>query len=83
MLMPGLKPSLFMGVFDSTLSNTVCQWIAAGRYSPRKPVSYINKTDRHDISVILLKVMYSTIILSLSTNEGTVLEGEDNNIFRT
>ena len=74
MLMPGLKPCVFMGVFDSTLSNTVCQWIAAGLYSPRKPVSYINKTDHHDISVILLKVLYITIIISLSTNERTVLQ---------
>jgi hypothetical protein len=32
-------------------------------FSPRTPVSYTNKTDRHDITEILLKVALNTIIL--------------------
>jgi len=35
----------------------VCQWLATGRwYSPGPLVSSTNKTDRHDITEILLKV---------------------------
>jgi hypothetical protein len=35
----------------------VCQWHTAGRwFSPGPPVSSTNKTDRHDIAEILLKV---------------------------
>jgi len=38
------------GVFDTTLCDKVCQWLAAGRWiSLGTPVSSINKTDRHDI----------------------------------
>ena len=41
----------------------VCQWqIAAGRWF--SPVSSINKTDRHDITEILLKVALNTINLN-------------------
>ena len=44
------------------LCNKVCQWLAAGRwFSPGSPVSSINKTDRHDITEILLKVALNTI----------------------
>jgi endogenous inhibitor of DNA gyrase (YacG/DUF329 family) len=40
----------------------VCQWLATGRwFSPGHPVSSTNKTDRHDITEILLKVALSTI----------------------
>jgi len=39
-----------------------CQWLAAGRWlSPGPPDSYTNKTDRHDITEILLKVALNTI----------------------
>jgi hypothetical protein len=35
----------------------VCQWLATGRwFSPGPPVSSNNKTDRYDITEILLKV---------------------------
>ena len=45
-----------------TLSDTVCQWLAPGRwFSPRPPVSSPNKTDRHDIGEILLKVVLNSI----------------------
>jgi len=39
------------------LCDKVCQWLATGRwFSPGTPVSSTNKTDRHDITEILLKV---------------------------
>ena len=49
--------------FSSTLlCDKVCQWLAASQwFSPGTLVSSINKTDRHDISEILLKVALNTI----------------------
>ena len=47
---------------DSTLCDKVCQWLATGQwFSPGTPVSSTNKTDRHDITEILLKVALNTI----------------------
>ena len=44
-------------MFDATLCDKVCQWLAASRwFSLGIPVSFTNKTDRHDITEILLKV---------------------------
>ena len=46
----------------TTLYNKVCQWLATGWwFSLGHPVSSINKTDRHDIAEILLKVALNTI----------------------
>ena len=46
----------------TTLCDKVCQWLATGRrFSPGPPVSSTNKTDRHDITEILLKVALNTI----------------------
>jgi hypothetical protein len=46
----------------TTLSDEICQWLATGRwFSPSTQVSSINKTDRHDITEILLKVALNTI----------------------
>ena len=46
----------------TTLFDIVCQWLATSRrFSPGPPVSSTNKTDRHDITEILLKVALSTI----------------------
>jgi hypothetical protein len=54
-----------LGVLDATLCDQVCQWLAAGRwFSLCTPVSSTNKTDRHNIAEILLKVVLSTIILT-------------------
>jgi hypothetical protein len=40
------------GFLYTTLCDTVCQWLAAGRwFSPCISVSSTNKTDRHDIQV--------------------------------
>jgi hypothetical protein len=48
----------------STLCDKVCQWLATGRWlSPGTPVSSSNKTDRHYITEILLKVTLNTITL--------------------
>ena len=49
------------GVLDTTLCDKVCQWLWTGRwFSPGPPVSSINKTDRHVITEILLKVALNT-----------------------
>ena len=46
----------------TTLSDSVCQLLATGRwFSPGSPVSSTNKTDRHEITEILLKVALRTI----------------------
>jgi len=50
----------------TTLCDKVCQWFATGRlFSPGTPVSSTNKTDRHDINEILLKVALNTIKVNL------------------
>jgi len=50
------------GVLDTTLCDKVCQWLTAGKwFSPGTLISSINKTDRHDITEILLKVALNTI----------------------
>ena len=42
--------------------NSVCQWLATGQwFSLRTPISTTNKTDRHDITEIFLKVALNTI----------------------
>ena len=49
-----------------TLCGKVCQWLVAGRwFSPCTLVSSTIKTDRHDITEILLKVALNTIIPTL------------------
>jgi low temperature requirement protein LtrA len=60
-----VQTSLRRGVLDYVVR--VCQWLATGRwFSLGTPVSSINKTDRHDITEILLKVVLNTIILTLT-----------------
>ena len=50
------------GFLYTTLCDKVCQWLVTGRwFSPAHPVSSTNKTDRHDITEILLKVALNTI----------------------
>jgi hypothetical protein len=45
-------------ILDTTLCDIVCQRLVTGRwFSPGIPVSSINKTDRHDITEIFLKVV--------------------------
>jgi hypothetical protein len=46
----------------TTFCDTVCQWLATGQWFSLGPLVYsTNKTDRHDIAEILLKVALSTI----------------------
>jgi hypothetical protein len=57
------------GVLDTKLCNKVCQWLSAGTwFSPGALVSSTNKTDRHDITEILLKVALNTISLTIVGN---------------
>jgi hypothetical protein len=50
---------LWRGVLDTTLCDKVCQWLSTGRWFCQ--VSSTNKTDRHDITEIMLKVALNTI----------------------
>jgi hypothetical protein len=50
-----------LGVLDTTLCDNVCQWLASDRWF--SPVFSTNKTDRHDTTEILFKVVLSIIIL--------------------
>ena len=53
---------VYIYVLETTLCDKVCQWFATGQwFSPGTPVSFTNKTDRHDITEILLKVVLNTI----------------------
>ena len=52
---------LSRGVLDTTLCNKVCQWVATGqRFYPGNSDFLHQKTDRHDITEILLKVALNT-----------------------
>jgi magnesium-transporting ATPase (P-type) len=54
-------------LFAPSVFSKVCQWLATGRlFSPGSPVSSTNKTDRHDIAEILLKVALDTIKQTIS-----------------
>ena len=56
------KPRSWRSVLNTTLCDKVCQWLATGRwFSPGTLISSINKTDRHVIGEILLKVALNTI----------------------
>jgi hypothetical protein len=45
----------------TTLCDKVCQWQVSRWFSPGTPFSFTNKTDRHDITEILLKVALNII----------------------
>ena len=56
------EPRSWRGALDTTLFDQVCRLLATDRwFSPGTPVSLTNKTDRHDITEILLKVALNTI----------------------
>jgi hypothetical protein len=58
----------WQGVLDTPLCDQVCQWLAAGRcFFSGTLVPSTNKTDRHDIAEILLKVALNTITLIPNT----------------
>ena len=53
---------LLLRAWSTTWYDKVCQWLATGQwFSTGTPVSSTNKTDRHDITEILLKVALNTI----------------------
>jgi hypothetical protein len=55
-------PRSWRAVLDTTLRDKVCQLLATGLwFSPGPPVSSTNKTDRHNITELLLKVTLNTI----------------------
>ena len=57
-----VRTPLRWGVLDTTLCDKFFQWLATGLwFSPGTPVSSTNKSDRHDTTEILLKVVLSTI----------------------
>ena len=61
------EPHSWRSVLDTTLFDKVCQGLATDRwFSQGTPVSSTNKTDRHDIIDILLKVALNTINLNLN-----------------
>ena len=56
------EPHSWRGALDKTLCDKVRQLFATGQlFSPGTPVSSTNKTDRHNITEILLKVALSSI----------------------
>ena len=60
-----VKILLRQGVLDTTLSDKVCQLLAADWwFSQGTPVSSTNKTDCHNITEIVLKVALNAIILT-------------------
>ena len=56
-----LKLCSWRGVLYTTLCDEVCQWLSAGLWFF---IGSSNKTDRHDITEILLKVALNTITLN-------------------
>jgi hypothetical protein len=50
-------------VLDTTLCDKVSQWLVTGQwFSSDTPISATNKTNRHDMTEVLLKVALNTII---------------------
>jgi hypothetical protein len=66
-----VRTPLRRGVLDTTLCDKVCQWLTTGWWF--FSVSSTNKTDRHDITGILLKVALNTI-------KQTILPYDDSHI---
>jgi hypothetical protein len=57
----------------TTLCDKVCQWLGTDQwFSPSPPVSSSNKTDRHNITEILLKVSLSIINIKGKTNNNSI-----------
>ena len=65
-----VRIQLMRGILDTTLCDYVCQLFKAGLwFSPDTPVSSTSKTDRHNITEILLKLTLNTITLTLNVNQ--------------
>ena len=66
--------TLRRGMLDTTMCDEECQSLAAGwLFSPRISVSSTNKTDRYDITEILLKVALNTITLTINCWPSTLV----------
>ena len=51
---------------NHTLAHTLTQWLATGRwFSPGIPISSTNKTDHHDLTEIVLKVVLTIVTLTM------------------
>jgi hypothetical protein len=62
------------GVLDTTLCDKVCLRLTADQwFSPGTPVFSTNKTDRHDLTEILLKAALNTITLPIQDNPSMVM----------
>jgi hypothetical protein len=60
-------PLMARSVLNSTFCDKVCQWRTSGRWIyPGTPVSSNNRTGRHDITEIVLKMALNTITLALT-----------------
>ena len=58
----GFTTTNAISVIDTPLCDKVCQWLKSGGWlSLGTPVSPIIKTDRHDLTDILLKVVLNSI----------------------
>jgi len=69
------------GTLDTASCDKVCQWLATGRwFSPGTPVSSTNKTDRHDITEILLTVALNTITNTQQTHIGKMISKDKINV---
>jgi hypothetical protein len=56
-----------IGELDTILCDKVCQWLATCQwFSLGTTVSSTNKTDHHDITEILLKLVLNTITVTLT-----------------
>jgi hypothetical protein len=63
------KNSSWRSVLDTTLCDNVCQWPGKGQCFVSGTLVYTaNKTDHHDITELLLKVVLSTITPTLQYN---------------
>ena len=61
-LMLWVRISIRARYTTQSIHDKICQWLATVRwFSPGTPVSSTSKTDRHDITKLLLKVALSTI----------------------
>jgi hypothetical protein len=62
------------GVLNITFYDKVCQWLAACRcFFPGSSVSSTNRTDRHEIAEILLKVALNTITITYFRLEAAII----------
>ena len=64
---------------DTTLCDKVCQSLTTGRwFSSCTPVSSTNKTERHDITEILLNVELKHYTLKLTLIRRTTIQNKEN-----